>query len=218
MKQRSQPSKLSAEAALTQPHPQPTPVCPGCGGGFHQGGRKQCSAYNLTCHTCKHIGHLAKVCRSRKPPLQPQSSLSTLTGQLTPHHDQLPPQIKASQVGDNTTVEPTPTLSIHISSLNGNANLTTLPDSGADISVAGKAALHHLGEHEDNLLPSQIIPRAVNGTRMYPIGKLPVTLALGGQKYMEDLHIYPNIKGVLLSWKAAKGLNILPPSYPHPTK
>jgi hypothetical protein len=31
--------------------PHQAPVCPGCGGGFHQGGRKQCPAYNLTCHT-----------------------------------------------------------------------------------------------------------------------------------------------------------------------
>ena len=33
---------------------------------------------------------------------------------------------------------------------------------------------------------------------------------------MEDLHIYPKVKGVLLSWKAAKGLNILPQCYPQP--
>ena len=52
---------------------------------------------------------------------------------------------------------------------------------------------------------------------MYPIRKLLVTLALGGQKYVEDLHIYPSVKGVLLFWKAAKGLNILPKSYPHPS-
>lgn len=83
--------------------------------------------------------------------------------------------------------------------------------------MAGKAALSSLGEHEDNLLPSQTIPKAVNGTRMYPIGKLPVTLALEGCKYSDDLHIYPNVTGVLLSWKAAKGLNILPECYPHPS-
>ena len=33
---------------------------------------------------------------------------------------------------------------------------------------------------------------------------------------MEDLHIYPNVKEVLLSWKAAKGLNILPQCYLQP--
>ena len=105
---------------------------------------------------------------------------------------------------------PPQSINVHISPLNGSADLTTLPDSGADVSVAGKATLNSLGEHEDNLLPSQVIPRAVNRTRMYPIRKLPVTLRLGGWKYVDDLHIYPNVTGVLLSWKAAKGLNILP--------
>ena len=40
---------------------------------------------------------------------------------------------------------------------------------------------------------------------------------LGGRKYFDDLHNYPNITGVLFTWKAAKGLNILPESYPHPS-
>ena len=202
----------------TRPHqasPQatPAPVCPGCGGGFHQGGRKQCPAYNLTCHTCKRVGHLAKVCRGRKQPLPAQPHPSTMAVQTTPHQD---PQINASQADNGNNIEPAPTINVHISSLNGDTEIPALPDSGADISVAGKVALGCLGEHEDNLLPSQIIPRAVNGTRMHPIGKLPVKFALRGRQYVEDLHIYPNVKGVLLSWKAAKGLNILPQCYPQP--
>ena len=97
--------------------------------------------------------------------------------QTTPHQD---PQINTSQAVNGNNVEPDPTINIHVSSLNGNADIPALPDSGADISVAGKVALSCLGEHEDSLLPSQIIPRAVNGTRMYPIGKPPVKIALQG--------------------------------------
>jgi hypothetical protein len=119
-------------------------------------------------------------------------------------------------VGSGPTFEPAPTITIHISSLNGNAELPALPDSGADISVAGKNILTHLGEHEDNLLPSTVTPRAVNGTRMHPVGELPVTLALGSHTYQEKVYIYPEVKGLLLSWKAAKGLHILPDSYPYP--
>ncbi len=51
---------------------------------------------------------------------------------------------------------------------------------------------------------------------MRPIGKLPVTMTLGTQEYSDDFHIYPNVTATLLSWKAAKGLNILPDSYPYP--
>ena len=188
----------------------PTQVCPGCGGGFHQGGRKQCPAYHLQCNNCKRFGHLAKVCRGRKSPDQAPSTMAVHT---TPHQDQYSPRISASQ---GHTIGPAPTIDVHISSLNGDADIKTLPDSGADISVAGKAALKSLGEHEDNLLPSQIVPRAVNGTRMHPIGKLPVTLTLGQRKFVDDLHIYTDVEGILLSWKAAKGLSILPQCYPKP--
>ena len=51
---------------------------------------------------------------------------------------------------------------------------------------------------------------------MTPIGKLPVTIQLEGRRYTDDLHIYPGVSGALISWKAAKGLGILPDHYPHP--
>ena len=81
--------------------------------------------------------------------------------------------------------------------------------------MAGKAALRSLREHEDNLLPSQIIPKAVNGTKMKPVGKLPIMFKPGHHKYV---NIYPEVSGVLLSCKASKGLHILPDYYPQPSK
>ena len=36
------------------------------GTDFHPGGRRQCPAYTLTCHPCKRVGHLAKVCRGQR--------------------------------------------------------------------------------------------------------------------------------------------------------
>ena len=51
---------------------------------------------------------------------------------------------------------------------------------------------------------------------MQPLGKLPVTFQLQGRNYSEDMHIYPDIPGVIMSWKAAKGLRILPVHYPDP--
>ena len=194
--------------------------CPGCGSGYHQGGRKRCPAYNLTCHLCQRVGHFARVCRipaqqgppDKTPQLQtPTRSIQALTATMNE-----PPQINHAKLGEGTTRAPT--INVHISSLNGATEVETLPDSGADISAAGRAILSQLGEHELNLLPSQMIPRAVNGTRMHPVGRLPITLRLGPLTHNEDLHIYPEVTGVLLSWKAAKGLGILPRSYPpHPS-
>ena len=91
-----------------------------------------------------------------------------------------------------------------------------LPDSGADISAAGQEILYHLGHHVNNLLPSGISPRAVNGTTMTPLGKIPVTLQLGRRSCKNDLHIYPGVSGALMSWRTARELAILPVNYLHP--
>ena len=218
-RQRAEISGATAEAvmAIRKTRPEqfpthaPTRACPGCGGNFHQGGRRRCPAYNLTCHLCQKIGHMAKVCRSKRQ-ISPQTPTHPSAKAL---HAALPtdrhtPQLNTSKCGSTKAIEPAPTICVLISSLNGTAEIETLPDSGADLSVAGKVALTHLGEHQDNLLPSNITPRAVNGTKMQPIGKLPVTLMLGTKTYTDELHIYPEVTGILLSWKAAKGLNILP--------
>ena len=188
-------------------NPPPTRVCLGCGGDFHPGGRRQCPAYTLTCRTCNRVGHLARVCQGGQRPAALSQPPTT-------------PEIKATNLAPTTTLETdgehAPTINIHVSSLNGCASLNILPDSGADISVAGPSTLTQLHEHPDNLLPSGLTPRAVNGTSMHPLGKLPVTLELEGIKYTEDFHIYSQVNGAILSWKAAKGLNILPQTYPYP--
>ena len=188
-------------------------VCPGCGGNFHPGGRRQCPAFNLSCHNCKQMSHLAKVCRSRSS--QPPKSSQPLANVVSV------PELMAANITPGVSVcdsgiEHAPTIVVHIQSLNGAASLRVLPDSGADISVAGVTILSHVNELQGNLLPSNLHPRAVNGTSMKPIGRLPVTLTLEGVSYEEDFHIYPQVTGTILSWKASKGLNILSQSYPQP--
>ena len=83
----------------------------------------------------------------------------------------------------------------------------------ADISASGREILVHLNEQPNKLIPSDVISRTVNRTKMFPLGKLLVTLC-GNQEYLEDVHIYPNVRGTLITWKACKALHILPPYYP----
>ena len=115
-----------------------------------------------------------------------------------------------------SSAEPAPTINVHVSALNGSATVTALPDSGADISVAGPDTITMIGDHCKNLLPSDMVPRGVTGHWMTPIGQLPVTITLGTVTYRDTLHIYPAVKGVLLSWKTSKALRVLPPNYPSP--
>ena len=89
----------------------------------------------------------------------------------------------------------------------------------AEISAAGPQFVQALGEYMDNLAPSNICPRAVNGSILYPVGKLPhVAFCVNGRTVHDDVHIYDSIAGALISWATAKQLGILPECYPEPAR
>ena len=85
-------------------------------------------------------------------------------------------------------LEPAPTISVHMSSLNGQATVEALPDSGADVSVRGTTLLQRL-QHLHNLLLSTTTPCAINGTTMSPIRKLPMTLSLRIHVHQQIPHL-----------------------------
>ena len=172
------------------------------------------------------MGHFAKVCRSRpaQPPpsiVENQPSARTIRVQSKELSQQQHLQLYKVQ---EAATEPAPTITVQVSSSTGTRSLDSLPDSGADISAAGQEVLEFLGQHFDNILPSRISPRTVNGITMTPLGRVPITIKLGRQTCRDNLHIYPGVSGALISWKVAKNLGILLESYPgaltpdlHPT-
>ena len=190
-------------------------ACPGCGGPHHRGGRSQCPAFAQNCSYCHKVGHFAKVCRGKSLRQTASNTPSQASANAIWVQHQLDNHIQLYNVTEDKS-EAAPTIRINISSSSGTKQVEVLPDSVADISAAGQGILRILGQHVNNLLPSSINPRAVNGSCMTPIGKVPVRLQLEGRSYDDDLHIYPGVTGALISWKAAKGLGILPAHYPQP--
>ena len=188
----------------------PPATCPGCGARPHPGGRTQCPAYGISCHNYKKIGHFAKVCRS-KPISEPNRPDTSASANML-----LTPNTMLSNIHHVTSTDPAPNVSVNITSSNGSTLTKALPDSGADISLAGRGILRLLNEKISNLLPSNIIPKVANGTTMHPLGKLSVTFKLKNREYTDDLHIYPSVHGILMSWQVCKGLGILPHCYPDP--
>ena len=96
--------------------------------------------------------------------------------------------------------DPASKITINITSPNGSTSIPVLPDSGADISAAGEAILPYRNEHVNNLIPSSVIPKAVNGTEMHPMGKFPVTLKLSNKVLADELHIYPDELHIYLGY------------------
>ena len=86
-----------------------------------------------------------------------------------------------------------------VTTCNGQANIAILPDSGADICAAGPEFVKSLGEHIDNLAPSQVVPRAVNGSTLHLVGKIPkVTFHTRDRTVQEDVHIYESVAGAIM--------------------
>ena len=167
-----------------------TPLaCPGCGSASHRRGHRQCQEYNQTCAHYYMVGDFAKVCRSRQAiPIPSNNEHQPNARAIHVQSQQLSQQQHLQlYMVQETATESAPTITVQISSSTGIRDLNVLPDPRADISATGKEVLEYLGHHIDNIPPSHISPRTVNGLSMTPLGKVPVTIKLGKQIYQDDL-------------------------------
>ncbi len=152
-----------------------------------------------TCFHCQKVGHFVKVCRSK-----PSSHNPRPTSAQAPASTATIRYLTISNIRNVTANEPAPLVKVLVTSANGSCELQALLDSGADISAAGKETLQTLNEQVNSLIPSRVIPKAANGMKMYPLGKIPVKIQFGCHEHSEELQIYPNISGTLLSWKLVR--------------
>ena len=100
--------------------------------------------------------------------------------------------------------------------LNGSKILKALPDSGADLTSGDVNILSELNEYVENLLqPSHGERSSAVGSSLREIGQLLVKITLGETTVEDVIHAFPSIPGgLLISWKTAKELKILPEDYP----
>ena len=95
--------------------------------------------------------------------------------------------------------------------------ITALPDSGADISIAGPKLLSQLRIPAKSLKKPEVQIFACNGTKTNCTGYITVQFRLGKIKVWDKVYICSDEDGLLLSWYTSKGLHILPKDYPHQT-
>ena len=208
-RKQKQPSPTK-ENTTQNSSPQSQSKCKGCGRDSHEGGRRNCPAKDLVCHSCGQKGHIRPACYSKSKDNDNKGSGASVNALEFNKNDRL------WSINAVAAEPPAPTVALHAKALNGEADVQVLPDSGANICAAGVQFLTKLGELEDNIGDSDVEPQTVNGKTMKPLGCLRVTFSTPDRTTEEIVHIYPGIKGALISWKAAVRLGFLPECYPTP--
>ena len=184
--------------------------------GKQHEGRRNCPARGHVCKKCGKIGHFSTVCQQRLPPPGKKPAVTPQAHALSASdHSELPfIQLSNTDAGSNT---PAPTIRMKVATCYGQAEVSVLPDSGADICAAGPDIVRALNENMDNLADSTVTPRAVNGSLLHPVGKLPgVQFQINDKVTQADVHIYQSVSGTIISWATAQSLGILPQCYPNP--
>ena len=149
-----------------------------------------------------------RVCRSR---LSQQPVEQYSPGVNTIHAD---PR-NSVQLFHFFLAEPAPQISVQIVTHTGTEKISV---SGAAISAAGEDTLATLGYHPFNLLPSMVVPIAVNSQNMQPIQCIWVTLKLNNKQYQEELHFFPGMRGAIISWRQQESWEFYLPITPCQSK
>jgi len=151
-----------------QPGPKP---CPGCGLQAHQSGAQPTSRHAATAKESQSFCHGRKL--QKKPPLSPATWAIGITDDNEEELDR-PPGFKTISLKQLSTIDPAPTVKVHLLTHHGDCNVQVLSNSGATIWAAGEHILPQLNVYKDKLLPSEFTPRAANGQRMHAIEKMRV--------------------------------------------
>ena len=81
-----------------------------------------------------------------------------------------------------------------------------LPDTGADISLAGTDFAEKFGR--ERMSEPTVHPRVVDGRNTCAIGRVEVKIRLGIIEVVEQVHIIPGVKRLILSWHTTKRLGL----------
>ena len=97
---------------------------------------------------------------------------------------------------------------------NRTVSVNALPDTGADLSVAGEDFLQQFGVFREALRRPAQHPRAADGSVIHSVGTLTSVISLGDVRTEEEVHILPGVRGLLLSWEVTRKLRLVPAGYP----
>ena len=176
--------------------------------------RAECKAKEVNCKECGIKGHYAKVCqkKNKSPGISNNSAgaraVSTRVGCFS---------IKAASVSKlklERPIIPAPKVKGKITVKKQEAFVDILPDSGADFTAIPTSVAKTLKVHKRDYRANQDIDSvAVNGSPIQIDGVIKGDIEVNGNMIYEDLHVSPDIANALLSWQAARDLQLIQGSY-----
>ena len=175
-------------------------TCGRCGNNHE---KDKCPAKDQVCSKCNKKGHYQKMCRTG------DKKSDKKTGNVTkrvggahktinePSNEHHPVKCTAHTTGMSAT--------IHM-----------LPDTGAEMTLAGPKFAKKLGIKLNQLKPSQINPIVANNTSAKVLGMTEVTFEVNGVKSEEEVYIFADCSGPLISQLACKRLGFIHQDFPKP--
>ena len=189
--------------------PQRKSTCFKCGEEWPHSNGEQCKAIGKRCKKCNEVGHFAKCCPTKKA--------STTTSTPTPAK-----KAGAIQIGGlgRRRVDYRPEVPVDFYDADGNFldNRHSVPDTGAQVTVAGRGVLDRWEMKIEDLVPSDEKLENVSGASLHVLGTVILTLAVAEMQVVEKVFVCNDIGGddIYLSIDVCKGLGIVHPEFPTP--
>ena len=176
--------------------------CGYCGYPKHEQ-RNTCPAKEKSCLKCGKKGHFSRVCRSsvQNPSPREVSYNNALLMCSTSISTSLPRLL--TLVGQDFVTKP--------------CSLNVIPDTGAEVTVAGEKYLSILKVKKSWLnLPKQNL-KHVGGGRISVIGSCYLSFTANLRTTIQEVHFIPNTPNIFLSITACKELKLIPQDFPYKT-
>ena len=169
--------------------------------------RSNCPAKDSKCRNCNKTGHWDIVCKS---PRKEKAKVK-----YTAFEDSQTEEDHVHNIVVNNVNLETPRVTIKYSHKKISCTKSSIPDTGAEVTVAGRNLLQDLKlkEKDFNLKENRNLYCA-NNTKMDVIGTALVKIKLNDVETKENIVFCENQSNILLSWKVCKRLSIIPQDFP----
>ena len=193
-------------AADRRSRDRPADACRRCGRARCRG-ETSCPAFDSECFRCGDYGHWGRVCDRR-----PQRSRTRANAVSFDNDGTMDSNTQISTVTVNSACyRSAPMVQVDVSGTQ-RRRVRALPDTGADISLAGPEFAEIFGP--DRITPPSVHPTVVDGRDCKTIGMLKVRIRLGKIEVADQIHIVPGVNRLILSWQTTQRLGLIPPDYP----